>query len=607
MKKIFISLLTLSLCTVSCKDYLNEKLISQVSYDYYKNEAGIEDLVDAAYSELRFLFNGEVSFTMTNYGVDEYHQASDGQFKHWDNYGAQLNPSSAGHIHDMWTAYYRAINECNLGIEWIPEIEGATGILKDDVGKAQRIAELKFLRAFYYFMLVQQFGQIPITLQGSTEVRLEFTRASVADVYKVILNDLRAAEEILPVSQTQVGRATKGAVRHFLAKVYLTRGSAVTENRGQLETDMDSAIYYAEQVITSGTYQLQDNYADLWKIENEANKEVIFAAQFNNNALLLNGSGNRTHLYFQMVYDTKPGMQRDINYGRPFRRLMPTDYAMDIYDRKNDSRFYKSFRTTYLSNNANSIPKWTEANAPSPDLVGKAKFKLGDTAIFVTMNKNVSDAAIAKKPYLWIPRNKFSRQEFLTLVKHMDPTRLDITTETSGRDGVYARLGETYLIAAEAYGRKENYSKAVEYINVLRKRAAYKQGESKPSHFWIAEGGTMGDVNSTESAILVTEDAFSTNSTFEQYPASATTTKQRFIHFILNERTRELLGEFHRWFDLARTETFFERVKQFNPDATGVQEFHKLRPIPQEHIDRLYKNGAPLTAEERRVEQNPGY
>ena len=76
---------------------------------------------------------------------------------------------------------------------------------------------------------------------------------------------------------------------------------------------------------------------------------------------------------------------------------------------------------------------------------------------------------------------------------------------------------------------------------------------------------------------------------------------------MLNERTRELLGEFHRWMDLARTETTVERVKLFNPSAGGIQPFHKLRPIPQQHIDRLFRNGAPLSESDRQKEQNPGY
>src|ERR1044072_2159103 len=108
----------------SCKKFLDEEMVTQISYDYYDTETGIEDLVDGAYSELRYLFNGEQSFTLFNYGVDEYTEASDGQNKYFDDFTAQLNPTSAAYIHDMWTAYYRAINACNMGIERIPKIEG---------------------------------------------------------------------------------------------------------------------------------------------------------------------------------------------------------------------------------------------------------------------------------------------------------------------------------------------------------------------------------------------------------------------------------------------------------------------------------------------------
>ncbi|HPM29710.1 MAG TPA: RagB/SusD family nutrient uptake outer membrane protein, partial [Chryseolinea sp.] len=382
MNKILILFVAITVM-FSCSDFLDEETVGIATPVLYETEAGVEQLANGAYNTLRYQFNGEQSFTLWNYGVDEYIQAADGQNKFVDAYTNQLN-SSFTMFHDMWSAYYQGVNSCNTAIELIPAVIGEGGALSSDQGKANRLAEMRFLRGYYYFMLVQQFGSIPITLEATKSVRLEFPKSPVADVYKVILKDMIAAEAVLPESQTQRGRITKGAARHFLSKVYLTRGSAVTDVRGQKTTDMDSAAYYADLVITSGKYTLMNDFADLWKVANEANTEVILSAQFNNNALLLANSGNRVHLYFQMTYDTKPGMLRDIANGRPFRRLRPTQYTINVSDRRNDSRFYKNFRTAYFCNNAATIPKWSQADADAGYIdasqVGKGKFVLGDTA-----------------------------------------------------------------------------------------------------------------------------------------------------------------------------------------------------------------------------------
>ncbi len=600
----------------ACTDKLEEQTVGQATFDFYKTEPGVEALVNSAYNTLRYQFNGEQSFTLWEYGVDEYMQAADGSNKFVDSYTNQLNPTFTM-FHDMWTAYFQGINSCNTGIKLIPQVVGSGGALSTDAGKAARIAELRFLRGYYYFMLVQQFGAIQINLDATEGVKLEFPRRPVADVYNVILSDFRAAEATLPLTQGQRGRATKWAARHMLAKAYLTRGSASSDIRGQKATDLDSAAFFADQVINGGAFSLASNFADLWPVGNEANSEVIFAAQFNNNALLLNNSGNRVHLYFQMTYDVRPGMERDVTYGRPFRRIRPTSYTINVSDRKNDSRFYKNFRTAYLSNDRTApftIPNWTAADATNgnttPDKVGKPKFAVGDTALFITMDLGVADAAIAKKYYTWIPQNKWTNSDFPTLLKWMDPTRLDIGTEFSGRDGLIARLGETYLIAAEAYGRKGDFATATARINKLRERAAYKAGEVKPTHFYKSEGGLYGDVSSTLAAITLPVDGsyWNTSPAIEQYPASASSPQTRFVHFMLNERTRELLGELHRWNDLVRTETLVERVKLFHPLAgPNIKDFHKLRPIPQAHLERVFQDGAPLTAEQRAAVQNPGY
>ncbi len=86
------------------------------------------------------------------------------------------------------------------------------------------------------------------------------------------------------------------------------------------------------------------------------NSEVIFAVQFTSNPIF-NDDGNTFHLYWLPVYDDEDGMERDIFYGRPYKRYRPTDKVLfKLYDRKNDSRFYKSFRWAYMSNYAKTIP-----------------------------------------------------------------------------------------------------------------------------------------------------------------------------------------------------------------------------------------------------------
>jgi len=101
---------------------------------------------------------------------------------------------------------------------------------------------------------------------------------------------------------------------------------------------------------------------------------------------------------------------------------------------------------------------------------------------------------------------------------------------------------------------------------------------------------------------------FSTNAPGEQYPASASTTEARFIHFMLNERTRELCGEFYRWEDLVRTETFFERTRAYNPDiSASFSQNHKLRPIPLLQMLSQTTNGHPMTPQDMQAYQNPGY
>lgn len=578
----------------SCADYLKEKVISDVGYDYYDTAQGVDAGVGAAYASLRWAYSGENLHAIQQLGTDTYQEGQDGNLKPaFNRYENSLNPQLEL-LYQFWENYYKAISRTNAVLKSIPNVVDMSETIKNT-----RTAELRFLRGLFYFYLVQTFGQIPLVEDARYEVKTDFKRASVADVYQFILEDLHFAQSNLPETQSDYGRATKYAAEHLLSLVYLTRGSAVTEQRGQESSDIENALKYAENVINSDRYSLESDFKKLWDIDNQQNSEVIFAVQYSKLLLNNNNSGNKIHLYYTMVYDESPGMKRDIENGRPWRRVRPTDFTLyQLYDRKNDARFYKTFKTVWLCNNESNIKKWEEIKdkngniifSPAPELLGKPKMKLGDTAIWVTVERYPEgtnmDAVYESRAYDYYPRNRQTNAKFPQNYKFYDNQRASVAEENGSRDWYLFRLGETYLIAAEAYGRLGNYDKAAELINVIRKRAAYKEGELKPTEYLLIEGGKKEEaLKSTESEMLVTSSEI----------------KENFIDFILDERARELNGECVRKWDLMRTEKLVERVKKYNPEAINIRDYHRLMPIPQKHIDRLDPKG---NIEE---EQNEGY
>lgn len=585
----------MSLLCFSCEDFLEEKQVSNISYEFYNSEQGIESLIWAAYAPLRTFAGQEEGLRLSQMGTDIHASTGVAVGNEFQLYSGQLASTNAN-IGILWTNFYKGINSCNIAINRVPRITG-TQALRTPEGKNRRTGEVRFLRAYYYFMLVQTYGRIPLLLDENTQVLDDLKRAPVADVYNAIIADLTFAAANLPLTQNDYARPVRAAAEHLLAKVYLTRGSAVTDQRGQKPTDMDSAAVYAERVIKAKG-ALLPNFDDARRPTNEKNNEVLFAVQFTTNVLangssLNNGGGNQAHMFYVAQYDniSGGGVTRDVANGRPFVRLRPTDYLYDLFDRKIDSRFYKAYKTTFFCNttNASLIAKWTAASAPRPDLVGKPKFAVGDTAIFFSMDKSVPDARIAARKYVWFPRNKFTERFFPHYQYHLDPTRLGVNEAQGFYDFKLFWLSESYLIAAESHGRKGDYQKAADYINVVRRRAAYKEGEPKTTNFYLTDGGSVANLTrGTEKDMEIS--------------VSTINSADKLRDFILDERAREFGGDYERWYDLARTETFYDRIRKYNPAAaTNVKPFHKLRPIPQSHIDRL-ANAGPQTEE-----QNEGY
>jgi len=175
------------------------------------------------------------------------------------------------YVAGLWRGYYAGISRTNIAIQDLPK---ATSVLTASM-ITTRIAEMRFLRAYFYFNLTRMFGGVPLVLTVPTGPTNQdstfFIRATVADVYnKAIIPDLQFAATNLPLkSATDVGRATKGAAEALLAKVYMYQTPANWQKVDSLTQD----------VIISGQYGLIPDYSILWRQAGDNSNESIFEVE----------------------------------------------------------------------------------------------------------------------------------------------------------------------------------------------------------------------------------------------------------------------------------------------------------------------------------------
>lgn len=551
MKHIKTAALAFGLCAVlllaSCKKQLDENNPSGLTAStLYTKAAGFETLVNAAYSYTRAWYGKEEGFSVSEMGTDIWTNGTGDVYPQLSNYN-NLQGNNTAALTYLWSNFYAAVNLCNTGIDGITNVTDYTA-----AQRTTREAELRFLRAFYLWHIVETWGNVQLNTQPNVGVVTTATKTPVDSFYAVINSDLKFAVTNLNATAPEYGRATIPVAKAFLARIYLTRGMNA------------EAIAMANDVIKNYGYVLQPRFADLWSMGNMKNKEVIWAVDYSTN-LALNDlatptfpghsrGSNNAHLLFLMVYDqvNPTVLIRDINNGRPFNRYMPTRALLDMFDATNDSRFDASFQTVWRANKAGTAAGITYA--------------VGDTVAY-TPKFSIPTNSLSTK-YTTYDISKvynasgvpIQRRFYASLKKLKDSTRASAAEAQSARDAFVMRLAEMYLIAAEAEFKIGKLDSAAYYINVIRTRAA--------------NPGRQADMMIT--------------------PAQVT------LDFVLDERARELCGEQLRWFDLKRTNTLYNRVRTLNPDATPyLQTFHTVRPIPQGQIDAI-TNKTDFT-------QNAGY
>lgn len=628
------AILSISLLIGSCtKDIIQEEPRGVLTPEFFSTELGVQGGLTFLYETMRDIYGFAYFLNLAETGTDEYcaAQSADNNFFDLDLAGeGNLNSNSGFSVGRPWGASFPAINTAN-GI-----IENASAVGLDD----SLIAEARFFRAFYYFLLVQTYGGVPLDL-GSGELAFNQSavrtsvRNTVPEVYtRAIIPDLQAAVDDLPENPRLTGAVTKNVARLYLAKAYLTYGWWLENPNGiptypeasRTDPDGNGPSFYFQQAYNQavagienpGPYRLLEYFYDVHDGANDRHEEMMLYSDRTEGSAIANGAPINgfggtddtntavwmvTSNYTTISVDGVAAVQREAgqSYGRPWTRMAPTIGALTetFTDKDLDSRYDGTFVTSYRGN-------WDRAGDPTPSLTAANGLEIfpGDAVVSFldefdpTVDYSVDGGGIGggvipgRSDYV-INLNEINRRFYPGLWK-LGTYRTDndggLGQPNAGltRPFPIAKFSEFYLVAAEAAvkGASGAYS-ARDLVNVLRARAG----------MWRFDNGEQQERIEDNSAAL-----------------TAATPATIDIDYILAERSREYFGEGYRWYDLVRTQKWGEYAASYEiagnaatdhaPTTTNrtIEPYHYLRPIPQSQLDDL-----DFTDAEKDAYQNPGY
>ena len=561
MKKIFnIFGAALLLCTLaSCNDFLEEHVPqAALSEDQVKDPKNVESMVVAAYAIFTSAEDINSSFSMWNFDVrsdDAYkggNGTSDGDVFHQLEIEQGVLTTN-WNINDMWVRLYNCISRVNIALSVLESCDDSFE------AKQQRIAEMKFLRAYGHFLLKRLYKYIPFIMNPNLtydEYNVLSNREFTNDEgWQQIINDLKEAFDTLPETQEELGRPTKGAAAAFLTKVYLYKAYRQDDPETNQVTsinqdDLKKVIEYSDPKYY-GNYGLEKDIHNNFRPEEsyENGRESIWAIQYSRNDGSTYGNLNWS---YGLIPPSIPNV---------------TDGGCDFY--KPSQNLVNAYRT-----GTDGLPYIDTFNDQDYDRSADN----ADPRLFLTVgmpdlpymfNKDF----IIKRNHVWSRSNGLYGYN-ISLKHNVDPALINVylikgSYWASSMNRIVFRYADVLLERAEAYAQMDKTSEAISLVNDIRNRA---KNSTQMISTYPADYGVSFKVN-TYSGSYSKEDA---------------------LKIVKMERRLELGMESERFFDLVRwgdaatvlNKYYAEEIDNCNiySEAHFTADKDEYLPIPFEQL-----------------------
>ena len=467
MKKILYSVLTvLALVgTTSCSDFLDDQKPQGVlDSDMVKDPSNVDNLVISAYAVFTTAEDVNSSFSMWNFDVrsdDAYkggNGTSDGDVFHQLEIEQGVLTTN-WNINDMWVRLYNCISRVNSAISVLETTSDSYQL------KAQRLGEMKFLRAYAHFLLKRLYKNIPFIMDANLKQEdyntLSNTEFNNDEGWQQIINDVEYAYSVLPVKQTDKGRPSKAAAAAFLTKAYLYKAYRQDDAASNQVTsinreDLLKVIEYSNpDIYSAGGFDLEADFHNNFRPETqyENGVESIWAMQYSINDGTKYGNLNWS---YGLIVPNIPGV---------------TDGGCDFY--KPSQNLVNAYRT-----DADGHPFIDTFNNKDYDLTQDA-----DPRLFLTVGLTGLPYEFNSK-YMMDASSTWSRSNglygyYVTLKQNVDP---DCGYMVKGSwwgtpmNRIVFRYADVLLERAEAYAQLNETGEAIKLVNKIRLRAKQSTG-----------------------------------------------------------------------------------------------------------------------------------